>query len=130
MLKCLKAYIKHLFSRPKSPTQQLLSYNLEELSAQMQRLSVELYRLRTDDAIKTLKKVIDTAKNIQLLEFNRIKPTAEAMSHHLGRLEALSDLSNYFASSFDPDNYDRNKETPEKKPKLLLRTNQRSGPVI
>lgn len=122
-------YIKSLFFK-KTKTQQLLSFNIEELSSQMSRLSLEVYRCRTEDSMRVLKKIVQTARNIQLLETNRADP-AKVM-HHIGRLDALTDLASFIETSLDPENYRLLASKEEKMPraKLLVRSNPKSNAVI
>jgi hypothetical protein len=124
----LFSFILRLFYR-KSATQLMLEYNVSDLSAKMQRLSVELYRCRVEDSIKVLAKVVDTARNIQLLEVNRAKP--EAFQHHMGRLEALTDLATFIEHSLDPAVYEQRKaKETGPKPRILMKNNQRSEAII
>lgn len=106
---------------------------MEELGTQMQQLSVELFRCRDEASVKIVKKILETARNIQIIEINRITPNKsklEQLDHQLGRLSALSDLVNHISSSLDADVYNSRKETPKENVKLLQRSSEFSKPVI
>jgi hypothetical protein len=120
-------YIKSLFKK-KTYTQQLLSYNIADLSSQMDSLSIDIFRCRTEDSMRVLKKVVQTARNIQLLETNRAEPSK--VMHHIGRLDALSDLAAFIEMSLDPEIYSRKVEKQAPRTKLLVRNNPKSNAVI
>lgn len=123
----LKFILKFFFR--KTPTQLLLDFNHEELGSSMQRLSVEIYRCRTESAIKVLARVIDTARNIQIIDCNRVSP--DGFQRHLGRLEALNDLATFFQQSLDPAVYEQRREKEAgNKPRILVKNNQKSEAVI
>jgi len=125
------SFIKPLFQKTEISKQPLLSYNIDELSESLQKMSVQLYHCRQEESLKLLLKVVDTARNVQLLEVSRIPPTLDAFHHHMGRVKALTDLSHYLSSSLDPAVYAERKEKPQATaPKLLVRNGQRSSPVI
>jgi len=121
-------WIKSLFVKKKSRTHHLLSYNIADLSSQMESLSIDIFKCRTEDSMRVLKKVVQTARNIQLLETNRADP-AKVM-HHIGRLDALSDLAAFIEMSLDPEIYSRKVEKQAPRAKLLVRNNPKSNAVI
>jgi hypothetical protein len=121
------------FKKKISSSEKLLSFNAEELGAQMQQLSVELYRCKEEASIKLVQRMIDTARNIQIIEINRISPNKaklEQLEHQLGRLAALSDLYNFITGSLDPAVYNERKEAPRKHVRMLQRTSEFSKPII
>jgi hypothetical protein len=125
--------LKKLFTRKqKTPMQLLLDFNMEDLGAKMQVISTDLFRCRQDDGVKVLKLMLETSRNIQILEINRFKPgnKNEQLEHQLGRLEVLNDLVNFVSSSLDPDVYNQRKEKTVKNVKILKTSFERSQPVI
>lgn len=125
------ARILDLLTMRKEPSRAhipLLSFNREELGAKIERLSVSLYRCRTEDSVKIIREVIEAARNIQILEVNRATP--EKFAHHMGRLEALSDIAVFFEQSMDPAIYEQRRERENNKTRILMKKNQRSEAVI
>lgn len=123
--------LKRLFRRKKQ-VHLLLDFNAEELGTKMQKLSTELFRCRGEDSIKVIKAVLETSRNIQILEINRFKAGDKLaqLEHQLGRLEVLNDLVNFVSSSLDVDVYNQLKEKAPKNVKVLRTDFERSQPVI
>lgn len=119
-----------LFTKPKA--QMLLNFNITELSSNMEKASVQIHKHKGDDALELVKLAIDTARNIQMLEVNKVKSEKD-LHYHLGRLEALTDLSRFIELSLDDSHYDllKGRKKDEVKPKLLKKASYGSpGPVI
>lgn len=124
-------WIKNIF-KPKTQVQLLLEFNANELGTKMQRLSVEMFRCRGEDSLKVLQSVLETSRNIQIIEISRFKSgdKLNQLEHQLGRLEVLNDLINFVSSSLDPDVYNQRKEKAVKNVKILKTDFERSQPVI
>lgn len=125
-------FFKKLFSKKKTPSHYaLLEFNHSALGEKMQKLSVDLFRCRQDDALKVLINAVETARNIQIIELNRLKgDKIEQFHHQLGRLEALNDLIAFVTSSLDVEVYNQRKEPVKKTVKILRSDYERSQPVI
>lgn len=131
-------FLKSLFSRRKQhqpPKYELmLSYNVEELASKLDVLGQDLYRSRMEDSVGIIKKIVEAARNIQILEVNRVNPESMRLHHHRGRLEALNDLLAYIARNLDHDVYNERKEKEKsagiKSPRLMVKSGHRSGSVI
>lgn len=124
----LYSLLKNLFVKQEKP-QILLSFNMKDLSTKMQQYSTELYHFKSEDSWKLLKRVIETARNIQILEVNRYKPnasTAENLAHSRGRLEALNDLVSYIELAFD-DAHQKSLREEKPKTKVLRKTIKNHG---
>jgi hypothetical protein len=100
-------FFKRLFSRRKRKEVLLLSYNARDLKARMQDASEKLYEYRHENSWRVIKDVIDMAMNVQILEVNRATATTTSLALHQGRLQALSDLSNYVESAMDSIAYQK-----------------------
>lgn len=126
-------WFKNLFKRKqKTQLQLLLDFNMEELGSKMQVISTDLFRCRQDDAMKVIKLMLETSRNIQILEINRFKAgdKMQQLEHQLGRLEVLNDLMNFVSSSLDPAVYNQRKEKAPEKVRILKTSFERSQPVI
>jgi hypothetical protein len=127
-------WFKNLFKRKRKQTHvhAILEFNQDELGTRMQKLSVELFKNRHDDSIKIVKAILETSRNIQILEINRFKSGDKLaqFEHQLGRLEVLNDLVNFISSSLDPDVYNERKEPVKQNVKVLKTSFERSQPVI
>lgn len=113
----------------------LLEYNLSDLSAKLEKAQFDLHKYKGDEAIELLKLSIDTAKNIQILEIQRLKSSKEFtkdFAYHLGRLEALSDLGHFIENAFDEDRFEhlRGRKIENPKKRILKKTYGTVGPVI
>ncbi len=130
-MKIVMLYLMNLFTKKpseKTKAEKLLSYNVEDLSSKMHQYSIEVFRCRTEDSMRVLKKVVETARNIQILEVNR--SSKEKIDHHLGRLEALSDLASFIEHSLDPEEYSKKIDKQAPRVKVLTRNTQKSEAVI
>lgn len=124
-----------LLFKKKKTTSVLLDYNIGNLSAKLERIQLDLYRLRHEDSGIMIKEAIQTARNIQILEINRFNPNksnVEQLSHQQGRLEALTDLARFIELAFDAEYHkQRQAAHPQTaKPRILVKKQQATEPVI
>lgn len=117
--------------RPK-PLPQLLSYNVEQLGAQMDRIRDDIFHCRSEDGVKMIVKLVMAARNLQLLEVSRQTADVQALSLHRGRLEAFTDLLVAIDQAMDADLYRARNKDKKTNVKTLMRSNenQRSQAVI
>lgn len=97
-------------------TKTLISFNTERLGENLELASMEIYRTKRDESAKAFRFAIETARNIQILEVSRLKaPTTEDLAHHMGRLEAFSDLISFIDRSQDDEIFREKKKRLEPK---------------
>jgi hypothetical protein len=120
-----------LFSK-KTQTQLLLDFNVENLSKKMEHLSMDVYRSRNEDGFKIVKNLLNTCRNIQILEINRLKSsTTDQYAHMQGRLEALTDLSWHLDRCLDENYLDQiRKNQPAQNVRVLKKQKLGTDPVI
>ena len=131
LFKLIGIYILSLF-KPKTQVEKLLEFNQVHLATKMERSQLELHKHKGDDGVALVKLAIDTARNITVLEVNRVKDK-ENLSYHLGRLQALVDLGQFIDNAFDDKYYAllRGRNPDDLKPKILKKaTGHKMGPVI
>lgn len=113
----------------------LLDFNIENLSSTMEQVARNIHKHKGDDALELIKLAVLTARNIQMLEIQRVtsgKDITQSFSYHLGRLEALSDLGKFIELALDEDNFKmlNKRRSDEIKPKILKKSYGSAGPVI
>jgi hypothetical protein len=122
------------FKKKKTEAHKLLDFNVQSLATKLENAQLDLFKYRNDDAFKIIEEAIALARNIQILEINRAHTTKDSMTHlahQQGRLEALTDLSRFLVMSADAEMYRaRIKERPENKPRILVKKQQATEPVI
>jgi hypothetical protein len=121
-----------LLFKKRTQTQLLLDYNIENLQQKMEHLSMDVYRNRNEDGFRIIKNILDIARNIQILEINRVKSSnLDTFNHLKGRLEALTDLSYHLDRCLDEKYLDLiRKNNPEPKVKVLQKRKMGTDPVL
>jgi predicted RNase H-like nuclease (RuvC/YqgF family) len=113
-----------LWPKKKTKTERLLKFNINELKEHIQNLSSRLYPLKNEFSVHIVREVIDMARNVQILEVNKARSEKE-LHIHQGRLQALSDLSEYITRSLENKPVDENE--PKARDAIRTRTPSHSA---
>lgn len=132
MVQLFKRIFCVVFSKQK-PSQAVLEFNSSELKQKIANAAVDLHGFRHDAVFKMFKRVFEMSRNVQVLEFSAQdlkRNESEQIAYQRGRLEALTDVVDFFEFI---ENKDLNKQIKsQNKPKRfrVLRTRGQSETIL
>lgn len=82
----------------------VLSYNLSDLQKRIEKSAIEVHYAKGDAAYGAIKRVIETERNIQMLNIIKLsKPDPVLLAHQQGRLNALESMLVFLEDCENPE---------------------------
>jgi hypothetical protein len=121
-----------MFSK-QQPAKAVLEFNSSELKQKIANAAVELHGFRHDLIFKMFKRVFEMSRNVQILEFSSQDPKrseSEQVAYQRGRLEALTDVVEFFEFVENKDLNKQIKSQSNPKSFRVLRTRGQSETIL